>query len=98
MSKAANELMQEAIDLYSKKGATYGHTYLEFGHLMECIFTDGIQLKDYEDFNRFAALSMVVHKLLRYGNLWDDPERASEELRDMGVYSFILQEINDDCF
>ena len=43
--------------------------------------------------NNFIAVNMIVTKLIRYCNQWSDKHQDS--IHDLGVYSFILEDIDD---
>ena len=90
------ELMDKASDRYIEKGKEYGHTYERFGEVMMALFPDGLLVTRADDWNRLGLLTMMVHKLLRYTNLYHDPKRGAEELDDMAVYTFILESIDND--
>jgi len=96
MNMNAADFMGDARDRYHAKGREYGHTYKDFGPLMTVLFPDGLEINTEEDWNKLGALSMVCHKLLRYANLFHEDERSIQELDDMGVYTFILEELVND--
>jgi hypothetical protein len=88
------ELMKEAMKTFEERDQMYGKTYLEYGLFMKQLFPVGIELKSVDDFCRMGVLNMVISKILRYANNWDEPHKDS--IHDLGVYAFILESIDDN--
>tara|TARA_R110000796_G_scaffold23332_7_gene66925 strand:- start:975 stop:1169 length:195 start_codon:yes stop_codon:yes gene_type:complete len=60
---------------------------------MTSLFPEGINLNTVDAINRFGLLSMIISKLTRYCNQWDEPHKDS--IHDLGVYSFMLEGVDD---
>tara|TARA_R100000664_G_C2759456_1_gene149289 strand:+ start:5876 stop:6217 length:342 start_codon:yes stop_codon:yes gene_type:complete len=76
--------------------SNYGSTYNQYGDVLKALFPKGLPkgvLSDLEEMNRFGNLTMIVHKLMRYCNQWDDKHKDS--IHDLGVYAFIQEGIDD---
>jgi len=74
----------------------YGATYDQYGEVIKALFPKGLPLwpeTSAEEMNRFGNLTMIVHKLMRYCNQWDDKHKDS--IHDLGVYAFIQEGIDD---
>ena len=85
----------EAHETFNKR-SNYGYTYNQFGDVMKALFPDGLdskQMWDEDNIKRFGNLTMIVHKLMRYCNQWDDKHKDS--IHDLGVYAFIQEGIDD---
>ena len=76
--------------------SNYGSTYNQYGEVIKALFPKGLPLwpeTSAEEMNRFGNLTMIVHKLMRYCNQWDDKHKDS--IHDLGVYAFIQEGIDD---
>ena len=74
----------------------YGATYDQYGQVIKALFPKGLHFgpeTSAEEMNRFGNLTMIVHKLMRYCNQWDDKHKDS--IHDLGVYAFIQEGIDD---
>tara|TARA_R110000787_G_scaffold102227_1_gene208206 strand:+ start:916 stop:1110 length:195 start_codon:yes stop_codon:yes gene_type:complete len=60
---------------------------------MTSLFPEGINLNTVDAINRFGLLSMIISKLTRYCNQWDEPHKDS--IHDLGVYAFMLEGVDD---
>ena len=76
--------------------SNYGSTYNQYGEVIKALFPKGLPLwpeTSAEEMNRFGNLTMIVHKLMRYCNQWDNKHKDS--IHDLGVYAFIQEGIDD---
>jgi len=95
MHKTFESILLDAIQTHKDRGAVYGDNYLEqHGKVMAALFPLGLQLIGAEDFNRFGTLNMIVSKLTRYANNLRKDNTHIDSLHDMGVYSFMLEEVD----
>lgn len=90
--KSPDECMAQALDTLKEKRKEYGDSYLKYGQVMMALFPNGITVYDAEDFNRLGLLNMIVHKLVRYANQWENKHQDS--IHDLGVYAFMLEALD----
>lgn len=86
--------MAQALETIKEKRKQYGDSYLKYGKVMMALFPNGIKTYDEEDFNRLGLLNMIVHKLVRYTNQWENKHQDS--IHDLGVYAFMLEALDND--
>ena len=97
MAKKPNTVPQyllEAADLYKTKNTLYGDSYKKTGELLEILFPEGIELKTAEDFNRFSVFTLILGKITRYSNHWDNTD-VEDTLSDLSVYAMMLRELDE---
>lgn len=94
--KGVVDRMADAANLFEIRSAQYGEAYLQHGYIMAALFPDGLELKTAEDFNRFGIMNMMVSKLNRYSNNFGNLGHQDSS-RDLGVYSFMLEEVDERC-
>jgi hypothetical protein len=88
----ADVLMQSGASTYRARNKVYGDSYHRHGQVMKALYPQGVELKTIEDFNRFGIVNMLVSKITRYAN---DPSLGHiDSIHDMGVYSFMLEELD----
>ena len=90
--KSPDECMAQALETLKEKRKQYGDSYLKYGQVMMALFPNGIKTYDAEDFNRLGLLNMIVHKLVRYANQWENKHQDS--IHDLGVYAFMLEALD----
>ena len=78
---------------FQQRGEVYGDSYLQFGKVVAVLFPNGIDLQDEESMTRFGLLTMMITKMTRYCNSWDDHHKDS--IHDLGVYAFMLEGVDD---
>jgi hypothetical protein len=85
--------LQNAQDTFRERNKCYGDNYkTTYGNVMVALFPNGLKLETKDDWNRFGALHMIVAKLTRY--VVDPHHGHHDSVHDMGVYSFILEELD----
>jgi hypothetical protein len=89
-NKKAGDFLREKADLFDLKGKEYGHSYLQFGKIMKEIFPGGCTVFTEDDWNKFGAFFMSVHKLIRIANT---NFNSMDSIEDLQVYGAILEEI-----
>jgi hypothetical protein len=94
MIKSPIECMEEALITFKERNKEYGDNYLNHGKVMAALFPNGLELKTVKDYNRFGIINMQVAKLTRYCQGWPKPHIDS--VHDLGVYSFILESLDND--
>lgn len=86
--------MKRAMDTYLERNKVYGDNYKHFGELMEVLYPKGFAASNDRDWNRLGIIVMIAAKLSRYVN---DPYNGHpDSIHDMGVYCFMLEEIDSD--
>ena len=88
----AGQILKEKAELFEKKGEEYGHTYKQFGMILGALFPRGITLNTTSQFNRFALISMVMHKVARDCHQFETGGHI-DSCDDMIVYSAMLREL-----
>jgi hypothetical protein len=92
---SCEDILKQAIQTHKERGAVYGNAYLEqHGKVMKALFPNGLVLSSADDFNRFGTFNMIVSKMTRYANNLRQANTHIDSLHDMGVYSFMLEEID----
>jgi hypothetical protein len=93
MAKPIDNL-QKAIKTFSERNKTYGDNYIQHGKVMKALFPNGVDLRTEKEYNRFGVVNMMVAKLTRYSQGW--PSAHQDSIHDLGVYSFMLESLDDD--
>ena len=83
-----------ALKTFEERTKVYGDNYLTHGYVMKSLFPNGVDLKTEKEYNRFGVINMMVAKLTRYCQGW--PNSQKDSIHDLGVYSFILESLDDD--
>lgn len=78
---------------YSDRNKEYGDAYKRHGEVMAALFPNPIALENATDHNRFALLTMVVGKLVRYSSNFIAGGHE-DSLHDMAVYAAMLSEMD----
>lgn len=89
--------LKKAIKTTEERGKVYGHDGSEVtGRAIAMLFPDGLTLKTPNDFARFAIFNMIMAKVGRYAKNFSKGGHQ-DSVHDIGVYSFILEELDDTC-
>jgi hypothetical protein len=88
------EHIAEALETFKERNKVYGDNYLTHGTVMKALFPNGVDLKTEKEYNRFGIVNMMVAKLTRYCQSW--PAAHQDSIHDLGVYSFMLESLDDD--
>lgn len=91
----ADELMEVAARTYKERNKVYGDSYKRHGSIMKALYPEGVTLETEQDFNRFGVMNMIVSKLCRYSNNFETGGHQ-DSIHDLGVYSFMLEELDLD--
>lgn len=86
------QILHDKAELFEKKGEEYGHTYKQFGMILGALFPRGITLNTTSQFNRFALISMVMHKMARDCHQFETGGHV-DSCDDLVVYSAMLREL-----
>jgi len=87
--------LAELAKLYQQRNDQYGDTYKRVGNVLWEIFDGKINLETADDINRFVTFTMVIMKMCRYAQLFDNGGHA-DSLDDAAVYAQMLREIDGD--
>lgn len=91
-SKSAQQLLEEAANLYGERNKLYGDNYKRFGGIMQLLHPEGLELQGRKDFNRLGIWVQIISKLTRYAQNIETGHEDS--LRDLIVYSAMLLELD----
>jgi len=93
--KRVIESFNEKRDIYAERAAIYKDNYKVVGRVMQALFPDGApRLYDAVDYDRWHIFELVIVKLTRYTNNWDEPHKDS--LDDLQVYGAILGALDEE--
>jgi hypothetical protein len=87
--------LAELAKLYQQRNDQYGDTYKRVGNVLWEIFDGKINLETADDINRFVTFTMVIMKMCRYAQSFDNGGHA-DSLDDAAVYAQMLREIDGD--
>ena len=90
----AGEHLHRLADLFESRNAEYGSSYKQAGLVLARLFPNGVTLIDDGDFNRFCLIVMIIHKLKRYTENFEEGghEDSSD---DLTVYAAMLREMTE---
>tara|TARA_R110000868_G_scaffold98439_4_gene270897 strand:- start:4575 stop:4895 length:321 start_codon:yes stop_codon:yes gene_type:complete len=90
------DLLRKAAGIYEERNKLYGDNYKRFGEIMQCLFPNGLVLKNADDFNRIGIFVQVVSKVTRYGENFVRGGHP-DSLDDTSVYAMMLQELDSEA-
>ena len=89
----AVDLLDKALGTFKERNAVYGNCYNQNGEVMKALFPNGMPIPKTElDYNRLINFNLIVTKLVRYCQHFDNPHIDS--IHDQGVYCFIQEELD----
>lgn len=91
--RSAADILQDASDTYAERNKVYGNNYERAGAALDALFPDGITLKSVRDHERYQIFSLILVKLSRYANNWEEGGHL-DSIHDTAVYAAILEEID----
>jgi hypothetical protein len=91
----ADHYLSEAAKTFAQRRAVYGENYRAVGRVMKALFPDGLPLESVEDHNRHHIFVLMVVKLTRYAEQWDNGGHE-DSLLDLSVYSAMLVSIDNE--
>ncbi len=95
MAKQKNNVVKKLSDvakLHEFRNEEYGNAYKLHGDVMQALFPDGVDLSSADDQGRYALVSMIAGKLLRYTRNFQEGHQDS--LDDMIAYAAMLSELD----
>jgi hypothetical protein len=93
----AGAILAEAAKTYNERNAVYGDNFKRVGGVMQALFPNGVKLDSDEAFQRWHILELAVVKLTRWAVSVERGESHQDSLRDLAVYSAILEEIDTNA-
>jgi hypothetical protein len=91
---SVDERFGELAQIHSDRHELYGDDYLRVGPSLAGIFPGGLELRTPADFTRFALLTHIHGKLLRYAARFHDGG-SEDSLDDLSVYAQLLRHADD---
>jgi hypothetical protein len=91
-NKRADFLINQALQTFIERRKVYGDSYIMHAKVMAAMFPDGVTLKTDVDMARWSVLNLIMIKLIRYIKDFKKPHQDS--IHDCGVYSFVLEELD----
>ena len=85
----ASDILNQAADTFRERNAMYRENWKDVGATLAALFPGGIMLKTPQDHTRFHFVMLMVVKISRYANMWDNPHQDS--MRDLAVYAAMLE-------
>ena len=93
-NKSPIDCIEDALETFKERNKIYGDNYHRHGKVMMALFPKGVTLETEKEWNRFGIVNMIVAKLTRYSENW--PGSHEDSVHDMGVYSFMLQSLDNE--
>jgi len=93
--KTAGTRLIELAELFNERGNDYKDGYKRHGKVVTALFPNGVSQDNYEDANRFALLTCILIKLVRYCDNFDKGGHA-DSLDDLAVYAQILRDYDEE--
>lgn len=91
-NKRADYLINKALETFVERRKVYGDSYIVHAKVMAAMFPDGVSLDTEVDMARWSVLNLILIKLVRYSRDFKSPHQDS--IHDCGVYSFVLEELD----
>ena len=89
------DILVEAQEVYADRSAVYKDNFRSVGRVMVAMFPDGRPpLRTAPDYDRWHIFELLIVKLTRYANNYDNPHKDS--LLDMLPYIGILGALDDE--
>lgn len=85
--------LEEAAKTFQERNEKYDSAYKKHGHVMDALFPDGITIQGSADQNRMGVFVMIVGKLVRYANNFEDGGHH-DSLHDLAIYSNMLKDLD----
>jgi hypothetical protein len=85
--------LRASADIFEQRAAVYKDNYRAVGRVMEALFPDGHTQLEQGDHNRWHLFELVIVKLTRYVNNYDDGGHE-DSLDDMIVYLSMLGQLD----
>jgi hypothetical protein len=102
-TEKVKKIFDERKELFIAKNADYGNSWKVTGEILHHIFyKNPPKLETANDYIAFGVITRKLDKIIRYLNLRfraeraDIPESVTETIGDDGVYSFMLQSLDEE--
>ena len=89
------DILERAANTFRERRLIYGRNAPKIGAAMQALFPEGLQATTAKDFTRLYLLYMVVVKLSRYVNNFNNGGHA-DSLIDAAVYAAMLQAVDEE--
>lgn len=93
MNMTVPESLSALGEIYKERNKVYGDDYKRHGDVMLALFPTGIVLRSPEDYNRYSCLILIVAKISRYANNFNNGGH-NDSLDDLSVYAQMLKELD----
>jgi len=87
------KLLNSMADTFRERNATYGNTYLQFGHAAAALWPRGFHAQTTEEFQRMGFMVQCLNKLLRYASV---PNGHKDSAHDLAVYAAMLESVTHE--
>ena len=97
-AKRVIDILSQAHDVYRDRNAEYKDNFRTVGRVMVALFPDGRPpLKTAEDYDRWHIFELLIVKLTRYANNYDQPHEDSllDQLPYLGILGALDQELRE---
>ena len=95
MTETIADKLTKLAELQRSREKTYGFAYQKKGHVMQALFDEPVNLGTENSYNRFGILNLIVSKIIRYAENFDDGGHR-DSLDDISVYAQILAELDEE--
>lgn len=85
----AGDILNSAAETFRERNVMYRENWKDVGATLAALFPAGISLKTPQDHTRFHFLVLMIVKISRYANMWDNPH--ADSMRDLAVYAAMLE-------
>jgi hypothetical protein len=88
----APDILDTGAETYRERNATYGDSFLQFGHVMDALYPGGVRIEGAHQWNRFGIIVQIVSKLTRYAS---KPDKGHiDSIHDIMVYAAMLETLD----
>lgn len=87
------DVLSQASKILSQRNKAYKNNYISYGKVMEALFPKGVELQSSRDHVRFHMIVLLIVKLTRYANNYEEGGDA-DSLLDAINYLAFLKEID----
>lgn len=96
MPKSPSEMLRQSAETFEGRDAIYGSVYKSHGSIMTALLPNPVNLQSVEDHNRFGILNMIVSKLSRYCQNFENGGH-DDSLLDLSAYAAMLRSLDQEA-
>lgn len=96
MARTPAEQMRHSADVQESRNAEYGSAYKRHGPSIAPLFPEGVNLVTADDHARFAILTLIYGKLVRYTGSFAKGGHE-DSLTDIIAYTAMLKEVDEEA-